>query len=147
MSRVYEEIVSKNLKKSHADVKYLIAYSIYKKQKQEFIENYNAQHGKKPKTERLKEFQDNCLTNTAIENLYAKTEKILITYGDTVFKNKLEQLSNVNSVVNGKKQFRIGVWQSIVGSFVFALLLFVIGLIINFTKEGGLKEVLRGWLE
>ena len=147
MSRVYEEIVSKNLKKSHADIQYFIAYSIYKKQKKEFIENYKTEYGKKPKTERLREFQDSCLTNTAIENLYAKTDKILATYGDTVFKSKLEQFSNINSVVNGKKQFRVGLWQSVLGSFIFALILLIFGLIINFTKEGGLKEVLRSLLE
>jgi len=147
MSRVYEEIVSKNINKSHADIKYLIAYSIYKKQKKEYIENYKIEHGKKPKTEKLNEFQSSVLTETSLNNLYSNTSEILTTYGDAVFKSKLEQLSNINSIVNGKKQFWTGVRQSILGSFIFALLIFIIGLIINFTKEGGLKEVLRGLLE
>ena len=146
MSKVYEEIVLKNQKKTKVDVRYLVAYSLYKKQKKEFVDNYCKENNKEPDTDTLQQFQDSCLTQTSLDNLYAQTDRLLLMYGDVVFKSKLTQFHKVHLVINGKN-FWHGVSQSVVASFVFAFLLFLIGLIINFANDGGIKEVLREWLD
>lgn len=147
MSRVYQEIVVKNRKNNQKDIRYFVAYSLYKQQKKEFIENYQLKNGKPPNKEQLSEFQDTLTTKSSLESLYAKTDRILLVYGDTVFKNKLEQFNKIHTQINEKKFFWGGVTQSIIGSLIFALSIFVIGLMINFSKEGGIKEILRQWLE
>ena len=71
----------------------------------------------------------------------------MTTYGDTVFKSKIAQFNKIHIEINRKNHFWGGVVQSVLGAFIFAFLLFLIGLMINFSKEGGIKEILRQWLE
>ena len=105
MSKVYREIVTKNIKKTQKDIRYMVAYALYKQHKKEFIEDYEEKNGESPGAEKLNEFQDSSLTQTSIENLYAKTDKILTTYGNTVFKNKIAQFNKIHVEINRKKHF------------------------------------------
>lgn len=147
MSKVYEEIITKNQKNTGQDIRYLVAYSLYKQQKKEFVEKHELEHDKSPDVKQLKQFQDSLLTTSSLDSLYARTDEYMVMYGDLVFKKKLEQFNKIHTQINSKNNFWSGVAQSIVGSFIFTLVFLIIWLMIISSKEGGLKELLRQWLE
>ena len=146
MQKKYSEAFSK-IVENETDIEGMVAYYMYKQQKQEFTEKYIRQNSKVSDNDTLKNFHDTCLTDAAIRGYRSQSSELLQKYGQIVFLQKVRDLSKIENQLNEKNAFREGVKQSVVGSFVFAFLLFLIGLLINFSKEGGIKAILIKWLE
>ena len=136
MSRKYNYIHQK-IVNDDADVLGAIAYSIYKKEKQQFIENFKAKNGKDPEEDDIAKFHEIISTDSNIERFRMQASGILqdfvnSTLSDTIHdieevckENHLEQIGKVIAPLKPKskgKRFWGGVLQSVAGAFLFAVL-------------------------
>lgn len=144
MARSYNYIY-KRLVESPDDIVGQIAYGLYKADKIEFIEKFKNEHnGEEPTEDDFKSFHSvSCLERT-LERYKLAAESILqqfldynmesfqTQFAEDCINNHKEILADVVSdlkPMGAMKQFFFGLSQSVVGAFVFALLLAAIGFI------------------
>lgn len=137
-SEAYSKLVS-----GETDVRGMVAYTIYKQQKIQYLENHEKESGNQPSQEKIEAFCESAVTEVAINNYYTQAEKLLHVYGENLVNNKLSQISNFYQESKSKSFFWNGVWQSVVGAVFFAIVLVIFGLIIAQNQNGGLKGVLQ----
>jgi len=145
MSRQYNYIYQK-LVTEDADVAGAIAYSLYKKEKQAFIENFKKQNNKDPEEEDIAKFHEIVSTPTNIERFRLQATGVLGNFMDEALAETIKDIERdcnetnmkkIQAVVNPLnkplwKQYLHGSLQSLLGAFLFALLigavLFVVSL-------------------
>jgi len=134
---IYDKIVQ-----GDKDLAGIIAYSVYKKHKIEIIEKIKQKKGGDNILEsELEAFVELSNTDTQVESYRNEAKNVLKTYSDILLKEKLDDIElyyKKKAVGN----FFNGVWQSVVGSIVFTLLIGVLIILLWSTKVGA-KEVLE----
>lgn len=156
MPRNYNFIYSK-LVQDEYDITGHIAYAIYKQQKIAHIEDFKKDNNREPTDLELVQFNKFSTSKTCIEGYRIKAERILQTFTDNVLedtilevendckKNQAEILKEIIAPIlppSNLKKFANGTLQSIVGAFVFSLLIAAF-VIINQTKEKGVVSVIE----
>mgnify|MGYP000147368717 CR=1 FL=1 len=136
-SFIYDKIV-----KGEKDLAGIIAYSIYKKQKIEVIKNIkkNKKDDEVLESE-LTAFVDLSNTNTQIESYRNEAKKCLREYSDILLGEKIDDIEAYykKKLIN---KFFTGVWQSVLGSLFFTLLIAILIIIVWSTKIG-MEEVVE----
>lgn len=150
MSRKYNYIHQK-IVNDDADVLGAIAYSIYKKEKQSFIENFKAKNGKDPEEDDIAKFHEIISTDSNIERFRMQVSGILqdfvnSTLSDTIDdieeackENHLEQIKKAIEPIKPKtvsvgRQYVRGIVQSVIGAVAFAFLVAVVLFAVSLSK-------------
>ena len=132
MARQYNFIYNE-LVEDDNDIVGHIAYSLYKSDKIDFIEDYkNKNHGNEPTEDDLRRFHEVCCIPSNIERYKMQAVSILQQFmSDTLasttkqieedYKNSQDKhLVEIISPIKPKVWY--GIWQSIVGAFIFAVI-------------------------
>lgn len=147
MQRQYNFIYSK-LVSGDDDFVGQIAYSIYKKEKVKFIEDFKAENpDKEPQEADFVHFHRFSSTDSAIQSYRLKAELILQEFlnnsldeaiSEATDEIKRNQHSILQQVVEPIKPpgFWMGVWQNTIATFVFSALLALAIIIISVSTEG-----------
>jgi hypothetical protein len=140
MQRNYNFIYSK-LVEDDSDLIGLIAYSLYKKHKIEFIEKQK-QDGKDVSDSDLIPFNDFSSSDSSLENYKIKAEIIMQGFIDNVLDETIEEIET--STVNRHSEilksiikpltsgFWGNVWAGLLSAFIFAIILAVIAFLLQF---------------
>lgn len=156
MPRSYNDIYSK-LVENEFDILGHIAYAIYKQQKIAHIREFKADEDRQPTDSELIPFNKFSSSQASIDGYRIKAERILQSFTDNVLedtiievendckKNQSEILKEIITPIappSKGKLFWNGVFQSIVGAFMFSLIIagFVI---INQTRDKGIESVIE----
>ena len=147
MSRQYNFIYSKLVLRDD-DFVGQIAYSLYKKEKVDFIRRYKEKHdGADPVEVDFAEFHEFSSTETMMETYRLRAEVTLQEFLNNSLEEAIaeaeagiraNQISLLREVVNPIKPagFWMGVWQNTVATFVFSALLALVILITAVSTEG-----------
>ena len=145
MSRQYNYIYDK-LVTDDADIAGAIAYSLYKKEKQAFIENFKQQYDKDPEEEDIASFHQIVSTPTNIDRFKIQAFGVLGDFMESALHESIKDIErdyNQNHMqkimevveplqISTGKQYLRGILQSLLGAFLFALIvggtLFVVSL-------------------
>ena len=134
---IYDKIVE-----GDKDLAGIIAYSVYKKQKIEVIKDIKKKKDNDKVLEsELAAFVELSNSESQIETYRNEANILMKEYADILLKEKIEDIElyyKKKAVGN----FFNGVWQSVVGSIVFTLLIGVIIFLLWSTKIG-MKEVIE----
>ncbi|MBE9469243.1 MAG: hypothetical protein IMY72_13105 [Bacteroidetes bacterium] len=156
MPRNYNNIYSK-LIENEFDILGHIAYAIYKQQKIAHIEEFKIDNKRGPSDQELIPFNKFTTSEASIDGYRIKAERILQTFTDTILedtfieieedckKNQSELLKEIIKPIEPPSRWRRffnGVLQSIVGAFVFSLIIATF-VIINQTRETGIESVIE----
>lgn len=134
---IYNKIVE-----GEKDLAGIIAYSVYKKHKIEIIEQIKEdKNDDKILESELQAFVSMSNTDTQIESYRNEAKLFLKEYSDILLKEKLEDIENYYKK-KAVGNFMRGVWQSVVGSIFFSLLIGLLIIILWSTKVG-FKEVVE----
>jgi hypothetical protein len=156
MSRNYNYIYSK-LVENEYDILGHIAYALYKQQKVAHIEEFKKDYGRQPTDQELIQFNKFSTSQASIDGYRIKAERILQTFTDNILeetmidiendckKNQSEILKEIIQPLSPPSKwnkFFNGVLQSIVGAFMFSLIL-ALFVLINQTKDKGIESVIE----
>ncbi|GAA0874387.1 hypothetical protein GCM10009118_07950 [Wandonia haliotis] len=137
MAQKKYNVIYHKLVDSDTDLVGHIAYSLYKRQKLEYIENYKKENSKPPTDKVLEDFHRMSLGDVSIENLKVRAEGILQEFTGGVLGEALQNVEedirrNQQNILaeiieplkpeNKWKTFGRGVLQSMSGAFAFALI-------------------------
>lgn len=114
-----------------------IAYSLYKRQKMEYIQKWEREKGGQITLDALEDFHINSGTKATIESYQDKAYNILESYTRCMLEEKTNDIErDIKKRYDQKfdkilpiKKFWWGVLQSAVGAFIFAILTYIIVLI------------------
>jgi hypothetical protein len=150
MSRKYNFIYSK-LVEDNDDVVGHIAYSLYKNEKIEFIETFKEKHGSEPTELDLEPFHISSCTNGSLERFKRMAIVILQEFTNELLGRTIKDIEH-NVISNHKKYLREtvdeikppsigmsylhGILQSVLGAFLFLLLMAGIIFAFNLNKKG-----------
>lgn len=117
--------VFNRLVRSDDDLPGMIAYCLYKKHKIEHIKEFNTKYGKDPTDEELQGFHSSSNESTLIDFYYSKADEMLVNFSNMVVDYSKPLIENDFSLKMPCKKsgFWNGVWQSVVASFLFVLIL------------------------
>jgi hypothetical protein len=110
----------------------IIAYSLYKRQKIEFIQAFKEKNGREPRDENLAPFHDVSNSPSQIEGYRNQASQLEQYYSDKAS----------TEIRQAKPGFWLGVTQSLVGSILFV---FLLGFLVFFTwsLNQGPKQVIE----
>lgn len=147
MARQYNYIY-KELVRDSNDVVGHVAYSLYKADKVQFLERFKKENeGKEPSEEDLKPFHDSCCLQANIIRYRMQALNILQglisnTLNDTTrqieedYRNRQDQhLEDVVSRLIPRHAFFNGLVQSIIGAFIFALIVAAFAFIKTYSAQ------------
>ncbi|MFJ4430101.1 hypothetical protein ACIPZG_03915 [Pseudomonas sp. NPDC089395] len=126
----------------------IIAYSLYKRQKIEFIKAFKTKHEREPKDEDLAPFHDVSNSPTQLEIYRNQASQLVQGFLDASISAQAIELEQYYSdkasseIRNAKPGFWLGVAQSLVGSVLFV---FLLGFLVFFTwsLNQGPKQVIE----
>ncbi|MFK5666341.1 hypothetical protein ACI2OW_10630 [Pseudomonas shirazica] len=126
----------------------IIAYSLYKRQKIEFIQAFKIKHDREPKDEDLAPFHDVSNSPSQIESYRNQASQLAQGFLDASIAAQAVELEQYYSdkasseVRQAKPGFWLGVAQSLVGSILFV---FLLGFLVFFTLSlnQGPKQVIE----
>lgn len=156
MPRNYNPIYSK-IVENEFDLVGHIAYSLYKKQKIEYIQSHKLKNERDIHDVELIPFNEFSSSPVSIKGYRIQAETILQGFLENLFADQLEEYKQelkddytnliseaLEPIKPSKKsaQFWFGVWQGVVATFVFTL---IVGLIIFFLqmKDSGPKDAVE----
>jgi hypothetical protein len=130
------------------DILGIIAYSIYKRQKIEYIETIKSQYKRIPTRQEMYAFRNVANSSTQLDGYKNQAFVFARSFLDEALAAEAEKIQNHYSakaeqeIKNMKPNFWFGVWQSVVGSVFFVL---VLGLLVFFTwsLNQGPKQVIE----
>lgn len=134
---IYKELVA-----DESDILGKLAYSLYKRQKIEYIQAFREKHGEDPTDADLTAFHDISNNATQLDGYRNQAAQLALSFLETSLANEAKELEDLYSAKanNEIRSFRPGFWmgvsQSVVGSACFILLL---GCLVFFTwslKQG-----------
>ena len=150
MSRKYNHIYSR-LVESKGDIIGHIAYALYKDDKIEYISHFKEEHnGKEPDEDDLKPFNDISSTESSIDKYKYIASRILQSFLDNTLeetKFQIEEELNKNHIALIKetikplippstaKSYFHGTMQSIIGAFLFMVLMCALVFIVNLSTH------------
>ena len=147
MGRTYSKIHSL-LITDERDVIGHIAYSLYKKEKSEFIDKYKKDNQKEPTEKDLEKFTNSSSVPSRIESLREKATKVLEMFTNKLLEEDLKQMREdvrkeqkdiqkdvlkdmLPQALKDNFKWWPGIWQSVAGAFIFALIVAGITFIAN----------------
>lgn len=146
MARQYN-FIYKQLVEDKYDVVGNTAYSLYKADKIKFIEDFKEKNGGKEPTEQdFQPFHDVCCLEANIERYRMQAITILQGFLDDTLSSTTKQiekdveanLKNTLKDITGKvtfKSFGYGVAQSIIGAFLFMIIMCALIFLLNFSDK------------
>lgn len=124
------------------DILGIIAYSLYKRQKIEFIENFKKKYGQEPQEADFKSFNEFSSSDLQLNSYINEASALAKTFLDSSLAEEAAVLDKQYSdestakIKAAKPSFWFGVWQGVVASFIFVIL---VGILVFFTwslKQG-----------
>jgi ABC-type antimicrobial peptide transport system permease subunit len=158
MPRNYNHIYQL-LVKNDNDLVGIIAYSIYKKQKIQHIEEFKELHKKAPTDDDLVPFNNISSNKTSIEGYRIKAENILEEFLNIILEKHKEDVNRyykdnniqiLESVIDKLvpkskfKRFLTGVYQSAVGSILFVFIIAAFIMIVTAANKAKAASAFRG---
>ena len=145
MSRQYNSIYSK-LVRDEKDIIGHVAYSLYKAGKADYIEKFKSENGKEPEEKDLEHFHKISCMDDAIFRYKMQATSILRSFTNDTLSSTIRQIEentvkahkdSLREVVSEMKPagFWYGVWQGVVGAFVFMLLMCVVLFFLNLSDS------------
>ncbi|MEQ7920018.1 hypothetical protein ABQX22_12565 [Xanthomonas sp. WHRI 1810A] len=134
---IYKELVA-----DESDILGKLAYSLYKRQKIEYIQTFKEKHGNDPTDADLMAFHDVSNNASQLDGYRNQAEQLALSFLETSLANEAKELEELysakadNEIRSFRPRFWVGVSQSVVGSACFILLL---GCLVFFTwslKQG-----------
>ncbi|WP_421216086.1 hypothetical protein [Aeromonas enteropelogenes] len=120
---IYDTLVSdKN------DIAGIIAYSVYKRQKIEFIDNFRNNNGHAPDDEELSKFTEISTSPSQIEFYKSEAVTLTETFLEAVLNDDLREREELfstrvrNELMNIKPNHLLDILKGAIGSFLFVLL-------------------------
>ena len=138
MARKYSYMYSR-LVKSDQDVVGSIAYSLYKSAKISYIRKIEAETGSPISESKLQDYDRAQQTQEQIELYLDKANRLLAEFNQDMLE---AVVSHIEKEAADKHSFWYGAWQSVVGAFVYSLLLALVALVLHFVKPGVLGAVI-----
>ncbi len=140
---IYRELVT-----NENDILGIIAYSLYKRQKIEYIQGFKSRNGAEPSNEDLVPFHDISNSLSQLESYRNQASQLAQDFLDITLETQAEQLEKYyagkagDEIRNAKPGFWAGVAQSVVGSVLFV---FLLGCLVFFTwsLNQGPKQVIE----
>lgn len=147
MGRTYSKIHSL-LITDERDVIGHIAYSLYKKEKSEYIDNYKKNNNKEPTEKDLEKFTAGASVPSRIESFRDNATKVLQMFTNKLLAEDLKQMKEevrkeqkdiqkdvldemLPKALDENFKWWPGIWQSVAGAFIFALIVAGITFIAN----------------
>lgn len=131
MARQYN-FIYRELVEDDNDIVGHIAYSLYKSDKIKFIEEFKAKHGQEPAEDDLRQFHEVCCIQSNIDRYKMQAISILQQFMSDTLASTTKQIEEDYKKAQDKHladivaplvpKFWWNVWQSIIGAFVFALI-------------------------
>lgn len=126
----------------------VIAYSLYKRQKIDYIKTFKVKYGREPKDDDLTPFHDVSNSETQLESYRNQASQLVQGFLDASISTQAMELEQYYSdkasseIRNAKPGFWLGVAQSLVGSVLFV---FMLGFLVFFTwsLNQGPKQVIE----
>lgn len=138
MARKYN-FIYKELVNDKDDIVGHIAYSLYKSDKIKYIEKFKAENGVEDLTEDdLKHFHDVSTIDTSISRYRNTAIDLLQDFSNNIISEQVEQIesdyeNHLRRIVKPlKTQWWEAIVQSVIGAFVFAILLAAVAFIIQY---------------
>ncbi|OFX56669.1 MAG: hypothetical protein A2046_08055 [Bacteroidetes bacterium GWA2_30_7] len=132
-NQVYEKLV-------HDDKDFvgMLAYSIYKKQKQEFILKYRSEHmGNRPDTNELKRFHELASASTQLLMYRNQATELIQGITNFILREKKGDIDNYIKVQSkSKRSFMYGVFQSLLASLIWIVIISVVAVILWSLQHG-----------
>lgn len=123
---MYEKLVEND-----QDLVGMIAYSIYKKHKQEFIKNYKKENNQKnPSTSKLQPFHTSCQLEFQLRKYRDESTTLVSALTNEIINLKKEEIKTILGTESKTKQFWLGVLQSLVASLIWVLIIAIIAFIL-----------------
>jgi hypothetical protein len=156
MPRNYNFIYSR-LVENEFDILGHIAYAIYKQQKIAHIEEFKNENQREPTDQELIPFNKFTSSQASIDGYRIKAERILQSFMDNILeetvvdiendckKNQSEILKEIIQPIappTNWRRFWNGVLQSIIGAFIFSIIIAAF-VIINQTRDKGIESVIE----
>ena len=144
---IYSKLVS-----SEDDVMGLLAYSIYKRHKIEFIEDFKKKKGTAPTDSDIESFIMSSVTESQLAKYKESAAAIL---GENVASAVRDELNNINfdfqksvEPVVKKHTYSAGktIFLNVIASFIFSLILVVV-FMLGYTTESGLRKKTKAVIE
>lgn len=146
MARCYNYIY-KQLVDGENDIVGHIAYSLYKAEKIEYINKFKNDNGREPNEDELKYFHETTRVSGSLSRYKNAAILLLQTFMSNTIYESLQQMEkdcknryveNIKEActelhpVGKKRRYGEGIVQSVIGAFIFALLLAAIAFILRF---------------
>lgn len=133
---------------SDDDFRGIVAYSLYKKQKINHIENYKKENLNKDITEdELEKFHKICFSEDSILGYRSRAESIINKFSNKVLERKRKEIEEFyKKSSQHKKSWWYGVGQGFISSFLYALFLGIL-LMIIWASKTDLLTILKNILE
>lgn len=146
MTRGYNYIYEK-LVEDESDIVGHIAYSLYKSDKVQFINQFKEKNSREPTEDELQPFHDVSCINGSLDRYKNTATLILIDFLDNTlseYKHDIEQECKTNYRENIKeatqelhpiskaRRYGEGIMQSVLGAFLFAIILAAFAFVIRF---------------
>ncbi|WP_295990192.1 hypothetical protein [Rugamonas sp.] len=122
----------------------MVAYALYKRQKFDFIDGFKKRHSKDPESSDFAMFNDLSSSELQLKSYQDQAETLTADFSLSLLETYNAKLENraYETVFKARLRFWFGVWQGVVASFVFVIL---IGVLIFFTWS--LRQGVRSALE
>ncbi|MFK3943185.1 hypothetical protein ACI2KC_16110 [Pseudomonas monteilii] len=140
---IYTELV-----KNEDDILGIIAYSLYKRQKIEFIKAFKAKHGRDPTDADLSHFHEVSNSSFQLQAYRDQADKLAQDFLTISLETRAEALeqyyeTKTTDAIRGyKPSFWLGVSQGVVASIIFVLLLGVL-VIFTWSLNQGPRQVIE----
>lgn len=137
--------IYRSLVNDENDIIGIIAYSFYKQQKIEYIEDFRRKHGRAPTDEELDHFHQFSNAQSQLESYRIKAVALAKEFLDVSLSEKAEELDKKyanrarDEIRATKPSFWFGVGQGVVASFLFAI--FLGGIVfVSWSSKIGFKD-------
>lgn len=140
---IYTELV-----KNEDDILGIIAYSLYKRQKIEFIKGFKNKHGRDPADADLSHFHEVSNSGFQLQAYRNQADKLAQDFLTISLETRAEELEQyyetkvANEIKSYKPNYWLGVSQGVVASVIFVLLLGVL-VIFTWSLNQGPRQVIE----
>lgn len=146
MARQYNNIYTK-LVEGEYDMVGHVAYSLYKADKAQYIEKFKTDKGREPTEEELRHFHDSSCLSGAIKRYQASAVELLKSFLDETlletarqtekechenFEEHIRSACSSLAPLSKKRRYWENVVSSVVGAFLFAIIIAAIAFVIQF---------------
>lgn len=134
--------------KNEDDILGIIAYSLYKRQKIEFVKSFEARHGRAPTDADLSHFHEVSNSEFQLQAYRNQTDKLAQDFLTITLETRAEELEKyydaklTSEIKRYRPSFWLGVSQGVVASVIFVLLLGVL-VIFTWSLNQGPRQVIE----